>query len=77
MVEFQKGVRAINKYTAILTYNPDDGWWTATCAEVPAAIGQGRTCDEARDNLGEAILLVVEPSEPYRDAAALKLNLRW
>ena len=50
----------MNKYTAILTYNPDDGWWTATCAEVPAAISQGRTSDEARENLKEAIQLVIE-----------------
>jgi predicted RNase H-like HicB family nuclease len=50
----------MNKYTAILMHNPDDGWWTATCAEVPAAIAQGRTADEARENLKEAISLVID-----------------
>ena len=50
----------MNKYTAILTFSPDDGWWTATCAEVPAAITQGRTQDEARENLKDAIALVIE-----------------
>ena len=50
----------MNKYTAILSFNPDDGWWTATCAEVPAAITQGRTQDEARENLKDAIVLVIE-----------------
>lgn len=49
-----------NRYTAILAYSPDDGWWTATCAEVPAAITQGRTVEEARENLRDAILLVLE-----------------
>jgi predicted RNase H-like HicB family nuclease len=49
-----------NRYTAILVFNPDDGWWTATCAEIPAAITQGRTEQEARENLKEAITLVLE-----------------
>lgn len=56
----------MNKYTAIVTFNPDDGWWTATCAEVPAAITQGRTQDEARENLKDAITLVIET---HREAA--------
>ena len=50
---------APNRYTAILVFNPDDGWWTATCAEVPAAITQGRTEEEARENLEDAISLIV------------------
>ena len=50
----------MNKYTAIITYCEDDGWWTATCAEVPAAITQGRTVEEARENLKDAIALVLE-----------------
>ena len=49
-----------NRYTAILLFNPDDGWWTATCAEIPAAITQGRSEDEARENLKDAIGLVLE-----------------
>jgi predicted RNase H-like HicB family nuclease len=48
-----------NRYTGIFVFNPDDGWWTATCAEVPAAITQGRTEQEAKYNLGEAIALVL------------------
>jgi len=50
----------MNKYTAYYTFTPEDGWWTATCAEVPAAITQGRTQEEARENLKEAIELVLE-----------------
>jgi predicted RNase H-like HicB family nuclease len=56
----------MNKYTAILTHSPEDGWWTATCAEVPAAITQGRTVDEAKANLKDALELVLETQ---RDAA--------
>lgn len=50
----------MNKYTAILTYCDEDGWWTATCAEVPAAITQGRSVEEAKDNLKDAISMVIE-----------------
>jgi predicted RNase H-like HicB family nuclease len=50
----------LNKYTAILTHCDEDGWWTATCAEVPAAITQGRTVEEAKENLKDAIALVLE-----------------
>jgi predicted RNase H-like HicB family nuclease len=48
----------MNKYTAFLTYS--DGWWTATCAEVPAAITQGKTIEEAKENLTDAVALVLE-----------------
>jgi predicted RNase H-like HicB family nuclease len=49
----------MNTYTAVLRHNPKDGWWTAVCAEVPAAISQGRTAKEARANLAEALTLVL------------------
>jgi len=49
-----------NSYTAILRHNAEEGWWTATCAELPAAITQGRSADEARANLADAIALVLQ-----------------
>lgn len=33
----------------------DDGWWVAEVAEVPGAISQGRTKDEARTNVLDAL----------------------
>jgi len=33
----------------------DDGWWVAEVAEVPGAISQGRTKDEARENVLDAL----------------------
>jgi predicted RNase H-like HicB family nuclease len=62
----------MNQYTAVLTYSSDDGWWTATCAEVPAAITQGRNIEEARENLKDAIALVIETQreEAMKDAGA-------
>lgn len=48
-----------NEFTAFIEAG-DDGWWVASSPEVPAAIGQGRTPDEARDDLASAIELVLE-----------------
>lgn len=38
----------------------EQGWWVATCPEVPEAITQGRTVEEARENLKDAIRLELE-----------------
>jgi predicted RNase H-like HicB family nuclease len=36
-------------------------WWVAWCEDVPGALTQGQTLDEARDNLRDAITLMLEP----------------
>lgn len=41
-------------------YERDDDWFVAYCPEVPGANGQGRTKDEARASLAEAITLILE-----------------
>ncbi|WP_273843188.1 type II toxin-antitoxin system HicB family antitoxin [Rubrobacter calidifluminis] len=46
-------------FTAIFERG-EDGWWVATCPEVPGAITQGKTIEEARENLKDAIELVLE-----------------
>lgn len=46
-------------YTAIFERG-DDGWIVATCPEVPGAITQGRTMDEAREMLRDAIHEMLE-----------------
>ena len=38
----------------------DGEWFIAYCPEVPGANGQGRTKDEARKSLAEAIELILE-----------------
>lgn len=43
-----------NEFTAYVA-DGGDGWFWATCAEVPGANGQGRTPDEAVDDLAAAI----------------------
>ena len=47
-----------NEFTAII--ERDDKWYIAYCPEIPGANGQGRTKEEARDDLGEAIALILE-----------------
>jgi predicted RNase H-like HicB family nuclease len=38
----------------------EDGWYVVQCVEIPAAISQGRTKEEAITNIREAISLVLE-----------------
>ena len=40
-----------------------DGWFVAWVKELPGANTQGRTLDEARDNLHEAVQLMLEEGE--------------
>jgi len=47
-----------NEFTAI--FEPDGEWVIAYCPEIPGANGQGRTRDEARQNLADAIALILE-----------------
>ena len=47
-----------NEFTAIIEKH--DGWYIAYCPEIPGANGQGRTKEEARRDLGEAIALILE-----------------
>ena len=47
-----------NEFTAVI--ERDDAWYVAFCPEIPGANGQGRTKDEARDSLAEAIALILQ-----------------
>jgi predicted RNase H-like HicB family nuclease len=47
-----------HEFTAV--YERDDEWVIAYCPEVPGANGQGRTKEEARASLTEAIVLILE-----------------
>ncbi|MDQ3863833.1 MAG: type II toxin-antitoxin system HicB family antitoxin [Actinomycetota bacterium] len=49
----------MKNYTAIFERG-EDGWWVASCLEMPEAITQGRTIEEARENLKDAIYLLLE-----------------
>ncbi len=47
-----------NEFTAVI--ERDGEWFVAYCPELPGTNGQGRTKDEAKENLSEAIALILE-----------------
>lgn len=48
----------MNSLTAV--YEFIDGWWIGSVEELPGANVQARTIDEAREDLKEAVALVLE-----------------
>lgn len=53
-----KGCSTMNKFTAV--FERDGDWWIGYVEELPGANTQGRTLEEARENLKEAVALVIE-----------------
>ena len=53
-----KGRSIMNKFTAV--FERDGDWWIGYVEELPGANTQGRTLEEARENLKEAVALVIE-----------------
>lgn len=47
-----------NLFTAV--FEQDGEWFIGYCPEVPGANGQGKTLDECRESLREAIKLVLD-----------------
>ena len=47
-----------HEYTIV--YSNDEEGYSGRCIELPAAISQGQTLDELRENMREAIELVIE-----------------
>lgn len=47
-----------HEFTAI--FERDGDWYIAFCPEIPGANGQGKTKSEARENLADAIALILE-----------------
>jgi len=47
------------EFTAIIEPAPEGGYW-AICPEISGANGQGDTIKEAKDNLRQAIELILE-----------------
>jgi len=56
------------EYTAIIK-DAGDGWLMGQCEQVPGAITQGRSIKEVKENLKEAITLILEDEmEDFRIA---------
>ncbi len=47
-----------NEFTAVI--ERDGEWFVAWCPEVPEANGQGKSAEECRENLSQAIALILE-----------------
>ena len=47
-----------NTYTAI--YQEHEGWWIGRVAEIPGVNTQGETIEEARENLKDALIGILE-----------------
>ena len=52
-------------YTAV--FEESEGWITAWVEELPGAIAQERTIEEARESLKEAIQLILESRRAHAD----------
>ncbi|MFH1929575.1 MAG: type II toxin-antitoxin system HicB family antitoxin [Chloroflexota bacterium] len=48
----------MEKFTAV--FEQDGNWWIGWVEELPGANTQGRTLNEARENLQEAVRLVID-----------------
>ena len=46
-------------YTIIVQKN-ENGWYTGQCEQVPEAISQGATLEELKENMADAIKMVIE-----------------
>lgn len=47
-----------NRFTAV--FEQDGDWWIGYIEEIPGVNTQGRTLEEARENLKEAVTLILE-----------------
>ena len=54
-----------NEFTSII--ERDGEWYIGYCPEIPGANGQGRSVEECRESLAEAIALILE--DPRKEAA--------
>lgn len=47
-----------NEFTAVIERDGD--WFIAYCPEVPGANGQGKTLEDCRKSLAEAVVLILD-----------------
>jgi DNA-binding transcriptional MerR regulator len=55
------------EFMVVLTPDLEEGGYTVTCKEIPAAISQGETIQETLDNVADAIELCLETEEELMD----------
>jgi predicted RNase H-like HicB family nuclease len=58
-----------NSYHAV--FEKDGDWYVGFCLEFPGANGQGKTIEECRQSLSEAIeLLIYDRAEDFRNSVS-------
>ena len=58
-IKSHEEIRMKAEFTAIIESAPEGGYW-AICPEIPGANGQGETIEEAKNNLRQAIELILD-----------------
>jgi predicted RNase H-like HicB family nuclease len=62
------------KFTAIIE-NGEDGWFVGQIEEVPAAISQGKTIEELKENLADALRLILDTNKEITEKEYLGKNV--
>ena len=52
------------EYTVIIK-EIEDGWYMGQCEQVPGAMTQGKTIEEVKENMKEAIALILEDEKEH------------
>lgn len=63
-----------NSFTAL--YKKSQGWYAAWIEEIPGVNTQGKTLKEARENLKEALALVLETNRLFNNPKNFKGIIR-
>jgi predicted RNase H-like HicB family nuclease len=58
----------MEKFTAV--FEQDGDWWIGYVEELPRVHTQGRTLDEARDNLKEAVQMILDANRELAQCAS-------
>ncbi len=56
------------KYRVVITKG-EDGWYVVECPSLPGCISQGKTREEAKENIQEAIELYLESMRKHNEKA--------
>jgi predicted RNase H-like HicB family nuclease len=51
----------------VILYPGEDGYWVIECPSLPGCISQGKTREEAIENIKEAISLYIESLEAHHN----------
>ena len=61
-----------SRYTVV--FEKSEGWWAVHVEGLPGALTQGRTLNEARENIKEAIAMIVEANNNQIGGATVEAD---